>query len=80
METDRIVEAKYWRDKKSYETWFKNPKAFNKLINDLKEDKHVMERNRLRKVCLVFCKRVLDDAMFNSYIRKFKDVLGRDTS
>jgi len=59
---------------------FKNPKAFNKLINDLKEDKHVMERNRLRKVCLVFCKRVLDDAMFNSYIRKFKDVLGRDTS
>ncbi|MGB9717666.1 MAG: hypothetical protein ACPL4E_04415 [Thermoproteota archaeon] len=57
VETDSVVEVKYWRSKESYEIWFENPVAFNDFVNDLRGDKYVMEKNGLRKVCLVFVRR-----------------------
>ncbi|MEM3424376.1 MAG: hypothetical protein QXI42_01015 [Thermoproteota archaeon] len=80
VETDKVVEVKYWRNEDSYKTWFNNPIAFNDFVKDLREDKYFMEQNGLRKVCLVFCKKVLDDATFNGYMQKLRDALGGDTS
>ncbi|MBO3832875.1 MAG: hypothetical protein FGF51_05755 [Candidatus Brockarchaeota archaeon] len=79
VEEDRVIESKYWLSRKSYEEHFRIPQAFTRLVDELKACKFAMEQKGLKKVCLIFGKKVLDDDAFNNHMQRLRDALGGDT-
>ncbi len=77
---DILVESKYWTNKWTYDSHFKDQKGFEEFVDEMKTYGEARKQLNRDKVYLVFHKKgVISDAEFNDYVQKLRDALGGDT-